>query len=343
MPKNNDIKKLRRYIIMKKFFQKSLSVFLSFVFLISIFSINSYAINVGELVAEKNITINEWDEYKKVVSKTDKELLALGCTKEDIINIRNFDYEKEIRNRASLDDQTLRNYRYTDDEIVELRKAAAMDDIPENVIRSISTATMTSNLSYVSNGSRTENNTPMYYVNMKYSWSWSRIPFFRIVDMVAVVFDSNTSNSFTYCVQPNNKVHANLISVHPSYSTISQVEPWVLSTEHTNSISAKFALALTDGDGVLTHFAYSGYGTFQLTNRSNAAMLYVDAAYGHTTINIVPNYSLSGSGVSLGIDFRLGMDEQHCTGYFYENFTIAQKYIYHGTVYGKNNTGGTAA
>lgn len=329
--------------IMKKVFTKSLSIFLTFVFMISIFSISSYAINVGELVAEKNITINEWDEYKKVVSKTDKELLALGCTKEDIINIRNFDYEKEIRNRASLDDQTLRNYGYTDDEIVELRKAAAMDDIPENVIQSISTATMTSKLSYVSNGSRTENNAPMYYVNMKYSWSWSRIPFFRIVDMVAVVFASNTSNSFTYCVQPNNKVHANLISVHPSYSTYSQVEPWVYSTEKANSISAKFALALTDADGVITHFAYSGYGTFQLTNRSNAAMLYVDAAYGHTTINIVPNYSLSGSGVSLGIDFRLGMDEQHCTGYFYENFTIAKKYIYHGTVYGKNNTGGTAA
>lgn len=125
----------------------------------------------------------------------------------------------------------MRNYGYTDDEIVELRKAASMDDIPENVIQSISTATMTSKLSYVSNGSRTENNAPMYYVNMKYPWSWSRIPFFRIVDMVAVVFASNTSNSFTYCVQPNNKVHTNLISVHPSYSTYSQVEPWVYSTE----------------------------------------------------------------------------------------------------------------
>lgn len=32
-----------------------------------------------------------------------------------------------------------------------------------------------------------------------------------------------------------------------------------------------------------------------------------------------------------------------CTGYFYENFTIAKNYIYHGTVYGKNGTGGTAA
>ena len=334
---------LWRCIIMKMFFKKSLSIFLTLVLMLSIFSISSYAISAEELVTEKNITINEWDEYKSIVSKTDNELIELGCTEEDIANIRKFNYEEEIRNRAALDDQALKSYGYTTEEITELRKAAAMDNIPENVIQAISTATMTSKLSYVSNGSRKENNSTMYYVNMKYSWSWSRIPFFRVVDMVAVVFASSTSNSFTYCVQSNNKVHADLISVHPSYSTYSQVEPWVYSTKKANSISAKFALALTDGNGVITHFAYRGYGTFQLTNRSNKARLYVDAAYGHTTINIVPNYSLSGSGLSVGIDFRVGMDEQHCTGYFYENFTIAKNYIYHGTVYGKNGTGGTAA
>lgn len=328
---------------MKKFFRKSLTICLIFVFMLSIFSISSYAINVGELVAENNITINEWDEYKKIVSKTDKELIELGFSKEDIVNIRNFDYEAEIRNRAKLDDNTLMNYGYTTEDIIELRKAAVMDDIPENVIQSISTATMTSNLSYVSNGSRVESGSTMYYVNMKYSWSWNRIPIFRIVDMVAVVYASSTSDQFTYCAQSSNKVHANLKPLYSSGSTYTQTESWVYSTDKPNSISATFSLGLTDSEGTLTHFAYSGYGTFQLTNRSSTARLYIDACYGHTTINIVPNYSLSGSGLSLGIDFRLGMDEQHCTGWFFENFTITDTYIYHGTVYGKNGTGGTVA
>ena len=60
---------------------------------------------------------------------------------------------------------------------------------------------------------------------------------------------------------------------------------------------------------------------------------------------MTPNFSLefSKNPISCGIDFSFGMDEQHCTGYFYENFTIANNYIYHGTVYGKNNTGGNAS
>lgn len=328
---------------MKKVLKKGLSILLTLIFIISIFSINSNAINVEDLIAENNMIINEWDEYKRIISKTDHELIELGYTKEEIVSIRNFDYEEEIRNRAALDNQTLQKYGYTNEEITVLRKAAAMDDIPENVIKSISTATMTSTLRYVSSGSRMENNATMYYVNMKFSWSWSRIPFFRIVDMVAVAFNSSAPYNFTYCVQPNNKVHADLIAVHPSASTYSQVEPWVYSTEKPNSISAKFALGFNDSDGNLTHFAYSGYGTFQLTNRSNTARLFVDAAYGHTTINITPNYSLSISGPSVGVDFKFGMDEQHCTGNFYEDFSISTNYIYHGTIYGKNNTGGTAA
>lgn len=274
---------------------------------------------------------------------SDKELDEFGYTKEEIIEIRNFNYESEIRNRAKLDNKTLKAYGYTEKEIEELRRIASMENIPENEIKKISTATMTSKLYYISSGSRIEAGSTMYYVNLKYSWSWSKIPFFTIVDMVAVAFSSSTSDKFTYCVQSTDKVHAELISVHPSYSTRSQVEPWVYSTKKPNSISAEFALGVKDTDGILTHFAYSGYGTFQLTNRSNKARLHIDACYGHTTINIVPNYSLSGSGLSVGINFKLGMDEQHCTGYFYEDYTIAKNYIYHGTIYGKNNTGGTAS
>lgn len=328
---------------MKQLLSKCSSAVLAFILLCSFFSISSYALSSGELIAENDTEINEWDEYKQIISMTDKELLAMGYTKEDITNIRNFDYEEEIRTRAALDDQTLRKYGYNNSEIRELRKVAAMDRIPEKIMKSISTSTMTSSLRYISNGSRTENNAPMYYVNMKYSWSWSRIPFFRLVDMVAVVFASSTSDSFTYYVKSNQKVHADLISVSSLYSDYSQVKSWVYSTSKPNSISAKFSIADYDANGALTHFAYSGYGTFQLTNRSNHARLYVDAAYGHTTISIVPSYSLSGSGLSVGIDFALGMDDQHCTGYFYENFKIALNYIYHGTVYGKDNTGGTAS
>ena len=120
---------------MKKVLKKGLSILLTLILIISIFSINSNAINVEDLIAENNMIINEWDEYKRIISKTDHELIELGYTKEEIVSIRNFDYEEEIRNRAALDNQTLQKYGYTNEEITVLRKAAVMDDIQENFIK----------------------------------------------------------------------------------------------------------------------------------------------------------------------------------------------------------------
>lgn len=323
--------------------KKSLSILLTLIFLLPTFATSSFATSSNVISTSESTTINEWDEYSKIISMSDKELSSLGYTANEVFEIRNFDYAKEIRSRAALDDQTLKLYGYTDSEITKLREVANMKEITDAAIQSISTATMTSSLSYVSSGSRKENNTTMYYVNFKFSWKWNKIPFFRIVDMAIIGFNSTSANSFTYCVQSNNKVHADLIAINSASSNITQTESWVYSTEKANSIYAKFALGITDKNNNLTHFARSGYGTFQLTSRSNKNRLYIDACYAHTTVNIVPSYSVSTSGVSIGIKPKTGMDPQHCTGYFYEDYTIAKNYIYHGTVYGKNNTGGTAA
>lgn len=135
-------------------------------------------------------------------------------------------------------------------------------------------------------------------------------------------------------------MHADLKALASGDTKEDQVVSWVYSSSKPNSISAKFYTCMKNSGGAVTHFAYSGYGFFQLTNRSKNARLYVDASYGHTTLNITPSYSLNGSGLDLSVDFCLGMDEQHCTGYYYENFTISRNYVYDGLVYGRNSTGG---
>ena len=44
----------------------------------------------------------------------------------------------------------------------------------------------------------------------------------------------------------------------------------------------------------------------------------------------------------VGINFGFGIDEQHCTGWFFEDYTVSTSYVFHGVVRGKNNTGGAA-
>lgn len=302
-------------------------------------------VNVSAVSAEsekiaKSTTINEWEQYNDIVSSTDADLKQKGYTEAEIAEIRSFDYEKEIRNRASLSDEMLYKYGYSDSEITELRNAAKLEDIPVSVMKTISSATMTTTLRYLSNGSRVEGGKTMYYVNMKFSWSWSRIPIFRLFDIVVVAFDSSTADKFSYCVQSSNQVHAKLKELSTS-KIIDRAYNWTLSTKYYNSIYVKFPICNHDVNANVSHFVYNGYGTFQLTNRSNKARLFVDACYGHTTTNIVPSFSISGTGPSLNVSLVLGMDDQHCTGYFFENFTISKNYIYHGTVYGKSNSGGS--
>ena len=77
----------------------------------------------------------------------------------------------------------------------EDKSTDAKKEIPESVMKSISTSTMTSSLKYLRNGSYSVLERPMYYVDLEYTWSWKRIPYFTVVDMVAVAFNSSGSES----------------------------------------------------------------------------------------------------------------------------------------------------
>lgn len=322
-------------------FKRIFSLVFAFMFL---FSVLSVSVNADEqiILSDKVIEINEWDAYNRIVSMSDDELLNEGFTEQEISEIRNFNYEEEIRKRAALDDETLRLYGYSKNEIIELRQAAKLKSIPENTIKSISTATMLSALRYVDDDIQVQGGINMYCVKLSFSWRWTRLPFFKLIDSVAVAFASTTSDAFTYLATEDDKVTVTLAPVSEAYSTsYTFTTQWQFSTSKTNSIYANFGVAYYDGNDNLTHFAYSGYGTFWLSNRSSNARLYVDACYGHMTVNVIPGYSVNSSGYEVEIDFTFGFDEQHCTGCFFENYTISRDYIYYGNVYGKNDTGGT--
>ena len=76
--------------------KKTISILLAIYFFVISLSVSSFAISGKDLLSNKNVIINEWDEYNKIISMTDKELLNFGYTKQEIKEIRNFDYEKEI-------------------------------------------------------------------------------------------------------------------------------------------------------------------------------------------------------------------------------------------------------
>ncbi len=283
---------------------------------------------------EKINVINEYDNYISLVSKSDSQLKASGMTNEDINYIRNFNYEEEIRNRAKLSDETLKTYGYTKSEIKKLRSVAEMDNISTVALMSISTSTLTSYIQISKKGTLTEGGSTVRYVDLFYKFKWSRIPLFTLVDMVAIGFHSDTSTEYVYKQVSNYSFKAYLTTLLTGVET-QQTINWNYKLDNNiPSVNAKFALGVKNSNNELTQFCYIGSGTFRITNRDTTARLYVDTAYGHATINLVPTYSISltSKKVDIGIKFQFGMDEQHNRGYYYSNLTIDNSYIYEGDV-----------
>lgn len=281
---------------------------------------------------EKINVINEYDNYISLISKSDEQLKATGMADDDIKYIRDFNYEKEIKNRAKLTDEILKLYRYSDNEIKELREAAKLDKIPENIMKSISRSTLTSSIKISQKGIITEAGQNVRYVDFEYKFSWSRIPMMLFNDTVAIAFHSDNSSEYIYKKVNSYKFTANLTTLLSGKIVTESVEWKYDGSKGGPNVSAKFPVGMKGADGIVTHMCYNGSGKFRVTNRDTNCRLFVDAVYAHTVITIAPSFSVSIKGPNIGINFKMGADEQHNTGWYYSNLTISKDYIYEGNV-----------
>lgn len=338
----------QKQIILKlgeNFMKKFTSILLTLITLISVLSFSSvsYAQNTDVLQSEgittnsvngETITeYNEYEMYKKIASKTDAQLKAEGYSDENIEYIRDFDFEEEIRLRASLPYETLKTYGYTDSEIKELKEIKSTDTLAEIQKKSIARATLGSSIRIHKKGTLTENGKKVNYVDLKYMFKWKRIPMFLLSDIVVIAFNSGNSSQYAYKKVSSYCMKAPL-TVLSNNKTSNQNISWKIDTKSGKAVSAKFAIGLKNMDGTMYSMCWGGTGYLRLTNPKKAR-LYIDACYGHTTINIVPSFSVSTSGTaSIGISLRKGMDARHDTGYYYDNFKIDNSYVYEGVVIG---------
>lgn len=325
--------------------KKLVSVILTIIMLISVLSVSfiSYA-NEADIKPSKDISssiengetiteYNEYDMYKKIASKTNAQLKAEGYSDENIEYIRDFDFEEEIRLRASLPYETLKTYGYTDSEIKELKEIKSTDTLAEIQKKSIARATLGSSIRIHKKGTLTENGKKVNYVDLKYMFKWKRIPLFLATDTVAIAFNSGNSSQYAYKKVSGYNMNVPLTNLTNNKLKESNVS-WSIDTKSGKAVSAKFLVATIGANGAIESMRWSGTGLLRLTNPKKAR-LYIDACYAHTTLGASTSFSVSSSGsVSIGVSFKGGADERHDTGYYYDNFKIDNSYVYEGVVIG---------
>lgn len=326
--------------------KKITSILLTIIVLISALSVSSisYA-NETELKQNKDIsssiengeTITEYDEYtmyKKIASKTDAQLKAEGYSDENIAYIRDFDFEEEIRLRASLPYETLKTYGYTDSEIKELKSIKPTDTLAEIQKKSIARATLGSSIRIHKKGTLTENGKTVNYVDLKYMFKWKKIPVFLATDTVAIAFNSGNSSQYAYKKVSGYNLDVSKTRIAENNKVVHEKVNWKIDTASGKAVSAKFSVGVRNPDKTMYSMSWSGTGLLRLTNPKKAR-LYIDACYGHSFLTITPSFSVSSSGsVSIGVSFKGGVDERHDCGYYYDNFKIDDSYVYEGVVLG---------
>lgn len=224
------------------------------------------------------VTINEYLMLKELKNKPNLELQKMGFSSQEIEKIRKFDYAEELYNRSKLDDSTLKNLGYTDEQIKMLRNFSGTEEEIIALAATLSINASTVDYYYVEESNRT-------YYRGRFDWEWSSAPVVLIKDIIGIAWSEGmyleTSPSLTYhTVRYVSTLTGNTTYVRFNIDPIAPV----------GGAETKFKMWRSGAD-----YAKSGTGFILVhkLGRIPEVALYVE--YGHKTIGLgEPSVSLTG-------------------------------------------------
>lgn len=304
---------------------KCLSIFLGVIFTIMTFTCNVQASSIQgnnikptktskeifyENVDPKSVVttyMTEYDILSKFKNKPTTELLKEGFSAKEIKEIKELDYEKELRKKASLNKPTLKKQGYTDSQITNLKNTvrSSPKKMTSRQIRSISgKLEMNVGINTITNNYRDW--------KVFYTWCWTKSPIFMLTDIIAINGAGTISG-----------LAAKPIICNDSYSSVSYDSDYgdhakylkTYTTKFTlsdNSAgSAKFPLTRTETDpavGRVRAWAHSGYGMIHFNNSHSMDRLLIALKYGHNELHIEPSANFSaGSSTSAAVNFTFSV------------------------------------
>lgn len=258
--------------------------------------------------------VSEFDMYYDLKMKNDSELIQLGFSELEILQLREFDLFDAMEERSMLDDETLHLYGYSENDIIELREYVASGGRLRKVI---SGSTLSLSLSFTGQVAKRS-------ATGIFTWKWSRVPFFTMIDSIGVAWQKDAgSGFFNYKNDGYNKVTYTYTKINPNAygnATEKGTSNWRVVTN--TAIDAKIPISIGKD-----YFAFSGEGRFRLESTSgDITEFYIDAGYGHSIISFEPGISISPGGVKAGVSFKGGADERHIKRVYNGSFSVVHNY-----------------
>lgn len=296
---------------MKKI-QKSLAFLLALI--ICFLSTPALANDLEKNSTSKTYTISEESIIAELQAMSDTELYQMGYTKQDIEQLRNFDYFKALSERASLDNETLALYGYTPDEIQTLRDYVASGGRAKKTI-SPNTLTLSMSFSGITTGKQ---------ATCKVVWTWKRVALAKFTDCVAVAWKTTNGATINYVKSSSNRMLVKWTKIN-----LNAVGSNVLTFYKDWQVNSNESIYVKMGMGTSDYFAFTGTGTFTLKATSGTFKeFYIDIGYGHYFILASPSISVNILTGSISISFKGAgtKDTRHLKRVYNASFKVVQNY-----------------
>lgn len=292
---NNKKINRKRCLVMKKCF----SFFVAFALFFVSFTSTVYG-STGESVT---FELSELEFMEYLLSLTDEELMDMGCTREEVIAFRDYDYNQELLKFIERE-QLQQDYTQQERAILKAYDGT-VDAIEYLEATPFASATLTFNLSC--------NAITEEHVSIFYTASWNKCPIWTVTDIIAF--------RWSICDKDSHTLESKYL-----YSEMEAV--YYSNGDKDSLLYHTFPEHQTDGPGTLYYKIpmneYYSYGvdaiamemggTFWVMPASGSANLHtiqILAAYGHTQFTVVPEVSFSADGAGLGISFTSFVNTEH--------------------------------
>lgn len=252
---------------------------------------------------ETNI-INEYEYITKLKAMSDDELYKLNINDEEIKEIRGIDFKSKLEERAKLDEATLKNIGYSDEEIKMLRNFKGT----KSEIKSL-TADMSYSMKGLWDAKVTGELCGGLGINdgtkssavLRYDWEWDKQPVINNTDIVAICWTDGfyfTSESWLTFANVSYK------SIYFQYDEDYQVSQDIQANIGSETVGCYIKFPMYKEKNPGGEYAYKGTLSVQLLKNSPQDFMNYKSAYGHSTVTINPSVSFPAGG---SISFALTM------------------------------------
>ena len=252
-------------------------------------------VSIEEAIALGENVVYEHEMLAQLQATSSFALLAEGYTPNEILEIKNTDYEaqllEEVFSRAQLSDEVLLNMGYCSEEIAQLRNLSGSETLEDVASFALAKVTCYNNKVqhyYTSSKDRT-------YFSVSFGWAWDKRPVNLYTDMMGIGWNHDFSVDYSY-QSSYNIVNVKYVKdwfspIETTFGTLRLVEN-VINTCETR---LKMANAIPSDP---YFWPKEGFGTIFLSQQGRADNAKLEMKYGHAGTAVVPSISKGGVGFS---------------------------------------------